>query len=74
MVNGRDELKVNYTSIWKNSDKDVYLERAHIAQDWAKKYGELTFKQAKKKDPFYTVYTARYRGAAMPDIKKESMV
>ncbi len=74
MVNGRDELKVNYMDIWRNSDTEIYLERAHIAQDWAKKYGKLTFKEAKKKDPFYTVYTARYRAGPMPDIKKELLV
>ncbi len=65
-IKGRADLEANYKPVIKATDEETFLERAQIPKDWAVKYGSLTFKQAKKKDPFHVVICeTNYRGIAM---------
>lgn len=65
-IKRRIDLKLNYESIFENADSDKYLASARIDKNWAIKYGQQTFKKAKKEDPYHKIICeTRYRGATM---------
>ncbi|MEY8193414.1 MAG: hypothetical protein RPR28_01045 [Cycloclasticus sp.] len=65
-IKGRADLNANYKLVIKEASDEDFLERAQIPKDWAEKYGKLTFKQAKNKDPYHvTICETHYRGIAM---------
>lgn len=65
-IKGRADLEANYRPVLNQVDDETFLERAQIPRDWAVQYGKLTFKQAKKKDPYHVIVCeTHYRGITM---------
>ncbi len=65
-IKGRSDLLANYRDIFENADETQYQETARFTKEWAKEYGRLSFKQAKKTDPYFTdICETRYRGVGM---------
>lgn len=65
-IKNRAELEANYRNLFELSSEEYYLRLAHIPKNWAVKYGELTFSQASKEDPYYGVICeTRYRGVTL---------
>lgn len=65
-IKGRADLKTNYQPILEAANAEEYEASARIIKGWAEKYGKLTFKQAKAKDPFHKdICETNYRGVTM---------
>lgn len=65
-IKGREDLKTNYKPIFDAADAEEYKTSARIIKSWAEKYGKLTFKQAKSKDPYHKdICETHYRGVTM---------
>ncbi len=65
-IKGRAELEANFKSLLEAADDEEYQSSTRIPKNWAVEYGKLTFKQAKKKDPYFKdICETNYRGATM---------
>ncbi len=65
-IKGRADLETNYKPIFDDADTETYKTQSRLIKSWAKTYGKLTFKQAKKSDPYHKdICETNYRGITM---------
>lgn len=54
-VNSKSEIILNYKSIWEDMSDDDYFNLTKIPKNWCKKYGNLNYNVAKRKDDYFTI-------------------